>query len=116
MLGEAAGHAPRATIVGGGSQVQRVRAAAVADRRDLGEPQQVQQRQHVRGHVAVKDHVTVGDGALLTACCAVMGDVPAGAKWGGVPARDMREALREHAAMRKLPDLLKGIKAQRAEG
>lgn len=59
------------------------------------------------GKVAVKDHVTIGAGARLAACSAVMDDVPAAAVWGGYPARDARLALREHAAIRKLPQLLK---------
>jgi UDP-3-O-[3-hydroxymyristoyl] glucosamine N-acyltransferase len=61
----------------------------------------------VGGRVAVKDHVTIGSGVRLAACSAVMDDVPAGETWGGYPAREAKVALREHAAMRKLPDLLK---------
>lgn len=59
------------------------------------------------GKVAVKDHVTIGSGARLAACSAVMDDVPPAGVWGGYPARDARLALREHAAIRKLPQLLK---------
>ncbi|MBI1337054.1 MAG: UDP-3-O-(3-hydroxymyristoyl)glucosamine N-acyltransferase [Phycisphaera sp.] len=62
------------------------------------------------GQVAVRDHVTIGPGAKLAACSAVMSDVPAGETWGGYPARDAGVALREHAAMRKLPDLVKMLK------
>lgn len=59
------------------------------------------------GKVAVKDHITIGRGATIAATAAIMGDVPPGVTWGGYPARDMRTALREHAAVRKLPDLIK---------
>lgn len=59
------------------------------------------------GKVAVKDQVTIGAGAQVAACAAVMTNIPAGETWGGYPARDIREAFREHAAMRKLPELVK---------
>lgn len=64
----------------------------------------------VGGKVAIRDHVTIGPGVHLAACSAVMDDVPAGETWGGYPAREARVALREHAAMRKLPDLLKELR------
>lgn len=59
------------------------------------------------GKVAVKDHVTIGDGAMLAACAAVMNDVPAKGKWGGYPAQNARDALREQAVLRKLPQLMR---------
>ncbi len=71
------------------------------------------------GKVAVKDHISIGAGAMLAACSAVMDDIPPGAKWGGYPAQDARVALREHAAIRKLPELVrelqKELKAGRAQ-
>ncbi len=61
----------------------------------------------IGGRVAVKDHVTIGDRAQIGGSAAVMDNVPAGEAWAGYPARPARQALREHAAMRKLPDLVK---------
>ncbi len=49
------------------------------------------------GNVGVKDHVTIGDGAQIAAMSGVNGDVPAGAKWGGIPARPVRAYLRDMA-------------------
>lgn len=66
----------------------------------------------VGGRVAIKDHVRIGSGVRLAACSAVMDDVPAGETWGGYPAREAKVALREHAAMRKLPDLLKQLRGR----
>ncbi len=54
------------------------------------------------GQVAVKGHVRVGMGAQIAATSAVNGDVPPGARWGGIPARPMREWFREITALKKL--------------
>ncbi|MCC6579442.1 MAG: UDP-3-O-(3-hydroxymyristoyl)glucosamine N-acyltransferase [Phycisphaeraceae bacterium] len=62
------------------------------------------------GKVAIRDNVTIGSGANLAACSAIMGDVPEGKTWGGYPARDAGEAMREIAMLKKLPDLVKMLK------
>jgi UDP-3-O-[3-hydroxymyristoyl] glucosamine N-acyltransferase len=54
------------------------------------------------GQVAVKGHVRIGMGAQIAATSGVNGDVPAGARWGGAPARPMREWFREITALKKL--------------
>ncbi|MGO4571727.1 UDP-3-O-(3-hydroxymyristoyl)glucosamine N-acyltransferase [Microvirga sp. 2TAF3] len=54
------------------------------------------------GQVAVKGHVRIGMGAQIAATSAVNGDVPPGARWGGTPARPMREWFREIIALKKL--------------
>ncbi len=54
------------------------------------------------GQVAVKGHVRIGMGAQIAATSGVNGDVPAGARWGGIPARPMREWFREITALKKL--------------
>lgn len=54
------------------------------------------------GQVAVKGHVRVGMGAQIAATSGVNGDVPPGARWGGIPARPMREWFRELTALKKL--------------
>jgi len=63
----------------------------------------------IGGMVAIKDHVTIGPGAKLAGCSQVMSDVPAGQTWAGSPAREARLAIREYAAIRKLPDLVKDV-------
>jgi UDP-3-O-[3-hydroxymyristoyl] glucosamine N-acyltransferase len=47
------------------------------------------------------DHVTVGEGAQLAAASVVLTHVPRGAKWGGWPARPVKEYLREMATTRR---------------
>lgn len=49
------------------------------------------------GNVGVNGHITIGDGAQIAAKSAVPADVPAGAIWGGIPARPMKAFLRDVA-------------------
>ena len=58
------------------------------------------------GQTAVRDHVHIGDGAMVAACAAVAADVPPGEIVSGMPALPHRQSLRENAAMRRLPDLV----------
>lgn len=66
----------------------------------------------VAGQVAISDHVQVGDGARIGGQAGVVKDVPPQAAVFGTPARPVKQALREHAALARLPDLLKQIKHQ----
>lgn len=43
----------------------------------------------------VKDHVTIGEGSQIAATSNVNGDVPPGSRWGGTPAKPMRQWFRE---------------------
>jgi UDP-3-O-[3-hydroxymyristoyl] glucosamine N-acyltransferase len=54
------------------------------------------------GKVGVADHRKIGDRAQLIALSGVMHDVPAGARWGGAPARPLREFFREQVALQRL--------------
>ena len=54
------------------------------------------------GQVGIADHVEIGDRAQLAAGSGSMRNVPAGEKWGGVPARPIREWLKETAFLAKL--------------
>jgi UDP-3-O-[3-hydroxymyristoyl] glucosamine N-acyltransferase len=61
------------------------------------------------GQVGVSGHHTIGKGATLAAQAGVFGDIPAGETWSGYPARPHKEALRAHAALFRLPALLRRI-------
>jgi len=61
------------------------------------------------GKVAVGDHLTIGHRARIAAAAALMSDVPAGEAWGGYPAQPRRDALREIAAVRRLPMLIREV-------
>jgi UDP-3-O-[3-hydroxymyristoyl] glucosamine N-acyltransferase len=56
----------------------------------------------IGGQTGVNGHVSIGDGAQIAAVSVVHGDVPAGARWGGVPARPVAEWFREMALLRRL--------------
>jgi UDP-3-O-[3-hydroxymyristoyl] glucosamine N-acyltransferase len=61
------------------------------------------------GQVGVGGHLTVGRGARVGGQGGVTADVPPGATYSGYPARPHREALRAHAALFKLTDLVRPL-------
>lgn len=52
--------------------------------------------------VGINNRVVVGDGAQIAATSVVNDDVPAGARWGGWPAKPVREWFREVATLERL--------------
>lgn len=54
------------------------------------------------GQAGVSGHVNVGAGAQIAATSSVLCDVPAGAKWGGTPAKPLSQLFREIALVKKL--------------
>lgn len=63
------------------------------------------------GQAGLAGHVRVGDGAQVAAQGGVIGDVPPGVIVSGYPARPHREALRAEAALRRLPELVRRVRA-----
>lgn len=63
------------------------------------------------GRVGVRDHLKIGDGATLGAMAGVMADVPAGARIVGIPATPEKEQMRKQAALARLPEMRKELKA-----
>ncbi|WEX78826.1 UDP-3-O-(3-hydroxymyristoyl)glucosamine N-acyltransferase [Sinorhizobium numidicum] len=53
----------------------------------------------IGGGTGVNGHITVGDGVQIAAMSGVASDVPPGERYGGIPARPMRDFLREIAEM-----------------
>jgi UDP-3-O-[3-hydroxymyristoyl] glucosamine N-acyltransferase len=66
------------------------------------------------GQVGVRDHVRIGDRAVLGAMAGVINDVPAGARMVGIPATPEREQMVKQAALAKLPEMRKQLKAMQA--
>jgi UDP-3-O-[3-hydroxymyristoyl] glucosamine N-acyltransferase len=54
------------------------------------------------GRTGIIQHITVGKGALLASRSTVYEDVPAGAFWGGFPAKPKRQWMREVFTLQKL--------------
>ncbi len=52
--------------------------------------------------VGTNNHVTIGDGAQIAATSIVHGDVPPGAKYGGTPAKPVKQWFREMMLIERL--------------
>lgn len=63
------------------------------------------------GQAGLQGHITIGDGATIGGQAGVFSDVPAGAVYSGYPARPHREALRAQAALFRLPEVLRRLRA-----
>ena len=62
------------------------------------------------GRATVIDHLEIGDGVQMGAGSLVLNDLPDGSLVRGAPARALTRFGREHAALKKLPDLLKTVR------
>ena len=63
------------------------------------------------GRVGVRDHISIGDGAVIGAMAGVMASVPAKARIVGIPATPEMEQMRKQAALTKLPDTLREVRS-----
>ena len=61
------------------------------------------------GRTAVIDGIEVGDGAVFAGLASASRNVPAGRQIGGSPARGYRAWLREMAALRALPGVIRTV-------
>ncbi len=66
------------------------------------------------GQVGIADHLTIAEGARLSARSGVITDVPPGVQWGGFPARPVREWLKAEVIVGRMARGGKG--RQKAEG
>lgn len=67
------------------------------------------------GQAAVRDHIVLGDGAMVAACSGVVEDVPPKTIMSGTPALPHRQSLREQAALRRLPDIVSQMRKMQEE-
>jgi UDP-3-O-[3-hydroxymyristoyl] glucosamine N-acyltransferase len=66
--------------------------------------------------VGFNGHVTIGDGAQIAATSIVHGDVPAGARWGGTPAKPVKQWFREMMLLERMARGGAGAEDQQAPG
>lgn len=59
------------------------------------------------GGVGIKDHVKIGSHVQIVAASGVMNDIKDGEKWGGVPARPVKQWFREVATLRNIVGIKK---------
>jgi UDP-3-O-[3-hydroxymyristoyl] glucosamine N-acyltransferase len=52
--------------------------------------------------VGLNNNVTIGEGAQIAAISVVHGDVPPGARWGGTPAKPVKQWFREMMVLERL--------------
>jgi UDP-3-O-[3-hydroxymyristoyl] glucosamine N-acyltransferase len=62
------------------------------------------------GQAGITGHLSIGDGAKIAAQSGVMVDVEPGEVLLGSPARPRAEAMRIHASLARLPELLKKVR------
>ena len=67
------------------------------------------------GRVGVKDHVHIGDRAVLGAMAGIMGDVDPDARIVGIPATPEKEQMRILLAQQRLPEMQKEFKQMKKE-
>jgi UDP-3-O-[3-hydroxymyristoyl] glucosamine N-acyltransferase len=67
------------------------------------------------GQVGILGHVKIGAGAQIAGSSNVRGDVPPGARWGGTPAKPVRQWFRELTALRLLAER-KDLKFDQGQG
>ena len=63
----------------------------------------------IAGQVGVRDHVHIGDGAMVGGQAGVMNEVPPGRRVVGSPAIDERDQYQVWATMFKLPAMRKRL-------
>ncbi len=54
------------------------------------------------GRVGLADHITIGSRVQIAAASGVMNDIPDGERWGGLPARPLKQWFRDIATLRSI--------------
>lgn len=109
------------TVIGRGTKVDNL--VQIAHNVEIGEDAivvaqvgisgscRIGNRAVLAGQVGIADHVTVGEGARVAGQSGVHQDLEPGESYFGSPVRPAAEARRIYAALPRLPDLLKRVRA-----
>jgi UDP-3-O-[3-hydroxymyristoyl] glucosamine N-acyltransferase len=99
-----------------GHNVRIGRHCLLAGQISIGGSVVIEDHAMIGGAASLADHVTVGEGARLTARAALTKDVPAGERWGGVPARPMDRLARERYLIGRLERMWRHVRQAEREG
>ena len=109
-----------ATTIGDGTKIDNLcqighncrigRTCVIAGMTAIGGSVRIGDGAQIGGGSAGKDHVTIHDGASLAGDSTLIRDLPAGEVWAGYPAAPLADTMRQFAAVRRLPDLIKLMK------
>lgn len=107
------------TLVGAGTKIDNLvqighncrigPAVVIAGATTVGGSTVVGEGALIAGGVTISDHTIIGKGARLGGCTSVKGTVPEGETWLGTPGRPIAHTLREWAAIRMLPRLIRRL-------
>ncbi|PDT29832.1 UDP-3-O-(3-hydroxymyristoyl)glucosamine N-acyltransferase [Rhizobium sp. L9] len=80
-----------------GHNVQIGRHCAIVSQVGIAGSTKIGNGVQIGGQAGIKGHVTIGDGVQIAAKSGIMTDLAAGGQYGGVPARPLKDYLREAA-------------------
>ncbi|HMB71178.1 MAG TPA: UDP-3-O-(3-hydroxymyristoyl)glucosamine N-acyltransferase [bacterium] len=110
-----------ATVIGRGTKIDNLvqvahnarigRDVAVAAQAGISGSTRVDDGARLGGQAGLVGHIHIGAGATIGAQAGVIGDIPAGETVSGYPARPHRQTLRAEATLRRLPELVKRLRA-----
>jgi len=111
------------TVIGEGSKIDNLvmvahgvrigRAALLAAQSGIAGSTRVGERTTWAGQSGAAGHLSIADGTVVAAKSAVLQDVPQRAFLAGIPAVDHRRWKRSQAALGRLPELLREVRALR---
>lgn len=91
--------------------VQIGRNTVIAAQTGISGSAQIGNGVKIGGQVGLVGHIEIGDNTSLGAQSGVSKSIPAGQTYFGTPAKEIMQAKREEAALRRLPQLFKRLKA-----
>ena len=104
----------RDTIIGEGTKIDNLvqighnvvigRDCLIAGQVGISGSVTIGDRAMLGGKVGVRDNVEIGRRAVLAASSAVATNIPDGARWGGTPARPIKQWLREMSVLRRMTE------------